>query len=230
MRRAINVGFALAVAIGGAASAEPIVYSIHGDADGELDGRAFSGAQFRLELRSDTVHTVTAIENGVTVYRNDQGHAILFLTRGAQTTVAHIAPNQIFVRYDPTNGVVGFGTHGIGPFYPVSLDWCGLPMGCGAIETGTPEITIVGALAQLKVAPHDSVFYPAAVEALATELRGRALLGGFLDACVSYDVINLRCPSIPGTPIKTDQGDLYFQKQTLFGKGVFTATVGRVGW
>src|SRR6266436_8823667 len=101
MRRAINVGFALAVAIGGGASAEPIVYSIHGDADGELDGRAFSGAQFRLELRSDTVHTVTAIENGVTVYRNDQGHAILFLTRGAQTTVAHIAPNQIFVRYDP---------------------------------------------------------------------------------------------------------------------------------
>ena len=188
MRRAIIVGFALAVAIGGGASAEPIVYSIHGDADGELDGRAFSGAQFRLELRSDTVHTVTAIENGVTVYRNDQGHAILFLTRGAQTTVAHIAPNQIFVRYDPTNGVVGFGTHGIGPFYP------------------------------------------AAVEALATELRGRALLGGFLDACVSYDVINLRCPSIPGTPIKTDQGDLYFQKQTLFGKGVFTATVGRVGW
>src|SRR5258708_39930969 len=89
------------------AGAVPIVYSVYGDVDGELNGQPFSGAQFRLELRSDTVHTATKIENGVTVYENDQGNALLYLTRGSQTTVVHIAANQVFVRSDPTNGIVG---------------------------------------------------------------------------------------------------------------------------
>jgi len=229
MKQAIVAGFGLLMAAAcGSAAAVPIVYSVYGTVDGELNGQRFSGAQFRLELRTDTVHTVTAIENGVTVYRNDQGNALLYLTRGTQTTVAHIATNQVFVRYDPTNGIVGFGTHGIGPLYPVSVGWCTVPLGCGRIGTGAPEITILGALAQLKAAPNDLVFYPAAVRALATELRGPALLTGFMDACLAYDVTKLVCPSIPSTPIRTDQGNLYFQKQTVLGKGIFTAATGSV--
>jgi hypothetical protein len=72
-------------------------------------------------------------------------------------TWLRIAANQVFVRYDPTNGIVGFGTHGIGPFYPVSVGWCTVPLGCGRIGTGAPDITILGALAQLKAAPNDLV-------------------------------------------------------------------------
>jgi hypothetical protein len=34
------------------------------------------------------------------------------------------------------------------------------------------------------------------------------------------------CPSIPSVAIKTDRGDLYFQKQSIFGHGTFTAVVG----
>ena len=228
MKQAIIAGFGFLIAAAcGSAAAVPIVYSVYGTVDGELNGQSFSGAEFRLELRTDTVHTVTAIENGVTVYRNDQGTALLVLTRGAVTTTVHIAANQVFVRYDPTNGIVGFGTHGIGPFYPVALDWCGLPMQCSPMGTGA-QITILGALAQLKAAPNDLVFYPAAVRALVTELRGPALLTGFMDACLAYDIKNLHCPSIPTTPIRTDHGNLYFQKQTVFGKGIFTAAIGNV--
>jgi hypothetical protein len=140
----------------------------------------------------------------------------------------HIAANQVFVRSDPTNGIVGFGTHSIGPLYPVSVGWCTLPLGCGKIDTSGPQITILGALAQLKAAPNDLVFYPAAVRALGMELKAPTLLTGFMDACLAYDVKNLRCPSIPTTPIKTDHGNLYFQKQTLYGKGIFTAATGSV--
>jgi len=82
----------------------------------------------------------------------------------------------------------------------------------------------VGALAQLKAAPNDLVFYPAAVCAQATELRGPALLTGFMDACLAYNVTKLVCLSTPSTPIKTDQGNLYFQKQTLFGHSIFVAS------
>jgi hypothetical protein len=229
MKQAIIAGFGFLMAAAcGSAGAVPIVYSVYGTVDGELNGQAFSGAEFRLELRTDTVHTLTAIENGVTVYRNDQGTALLYLTRGSQTTVVHIAASQVFVRSDPTNGIVGFGTHGIGPLYPVSVGWCTLPLGCGAIDTSAPQITILGALAQLKAAPNDLVFYPAAVRALGMELKAPTLLTGFMDACLAYDVKNLRCPSIPTTPIKTDHGNLYFQKQTLYGKGIFTAATGSV--
>jgi hypothetical protein len=229
MKQAIiaAIGFLVAAACGSAA-AVPIVYSIYGSVDGELNGQSFSEAEFRLELRTDTVHTVTAIENGVTVYRNNQGTALLYLTRGKVTTVAHIAANQLFVRYDPTNGIVSFGTNGIGPYYPVSLGWCTVPLGCGKIGTGFPQNSILGALAQLTVAPNDLVFYPAAVRAQATQLRSAALLTGFMDACLAYNVTRLVCPSIPSTPIRTDQGNLYFQKQSLYGHGIFVAAEGSV--
>ena len=36
------------------------------------------------------------------------------------------------------------------------------------------------------------------------------------------------CPSVPSLPIKTDQGNLYFQKQSVFGHGIFVAAEGSV--
>jgi len=220
------LGIALAAATCGGARAEPVLYSIYGAVDGRLNGQNFSDAQFRLDFRSDTVHTRAVVENGVTVYRNDRGNAVLFLTQGIATTVAHIAAEQIYVRYDPTNGVVGFGSFAIGPFYPVSLDWCGLPMDCGPMSPGVPVASTLGALAQLAVAPQDSMFYSPAVPHLATQLRSPALLDGYVDACYAVDVTTLSCPSIPPVAIRTDHGDLYFQKQNVFGHGIFTAVVG----
>ena len=165
----------------------PVLYSVYGVADGRLNGVQFSGAQFRLDFRSYTNDTRSVIENGVTVYRNDVGQAVLTLERGLSTTVSNIAPNQIFVRYDPTNGVVSFGSYAVGPFYPVALNWCTEPSGCPPIETNYPDFEILGALVQLRVSPQDSMFYSPAVPALATQLRGPALLGGFLYACLSFD-------------------------------------------
>jgi len=229
MNRAIIIALAFATAAAcGNSAAVPILFTVSGAVDGELNGQSFSDAKFRLDLRTDTADTVAVVENGVTVYRNELGQAELILTRGTQTTVAQIAANQIYVRYDPTNGVVGFGSFAVGPFYPVSLDWCGVPMQCGAVQTTSPQFNILGALVQLKVDPKDTVFYSSAVPGLATQLKGPALLGGFLDACYSID-LNTQppsCPSKPSVPIKTNQGNLYFQKQNIFGTGIFTAVTG----
>jgi hypothetical protein len=247
MRHALTLGFALLVAAtsGIAASSEPapdaaaipipppppvlvpVLYSLYGAVDGRLNGQAFSDALFRLDFRSYTADTKAVVENGVTIYRNDAGQAVLFLTRGGKTTVVNIAPNQIYARYDPTNGVVGFGSYAVGPFYPVSLDTCGVPP-CGPPATTSPEHSILGALAQLRQAAQDSMYYSPAVPKLTTQLRGPALLTGYVDACFSIviDPLPPHCPSIPSVPIKTDQGDLYFQKQSIFGHGIFTAVVG----
>ncbi len=205
----------------------PILYTVHGSVDGQLNGVAFSDAQFRLDFRSYTADVRTVVENGVTIYRNNTGQAVLFLTRGNTTTVANITANQIYVRYDPTNGVVGYGSYAIGPYYPVALNTCGQPP-CGPPQTTSAEGSILGALAQLKEATQDWMYYSPAVPKLATTLRGPALLTGFLDACYSISFAQLppSCPAKPGVAIKTDQGDLYFQKQDIFGGGVFTAVVG----
>jgi len=203
-----------------------VLYSLYGVADGQLNGVPFSGAQFRLDFRSYTIDTKSVVENGVTVYRNDVGQAVLTLQQGLSTTVANIEANQIFVRYDPTNGVVGFGSYAVGPYYPVVLTWCTEPAGCPPIESNYPDFQILGALIQLHEYPQDSMFYSPAVPKLATQLRGPALLGGFLYACLSFDFTTLTCPSIPSTPIKTDHGDLYFQTQTAYGGGIFTSIIG----
>ena len=227
MNRTHLAGLALLIATAcRTASAEPMVYAVYGAVDGLLNGEAFAGAEMKLELRTDTLQTVTVIEDAVTVFRNDHGNALLHLTRGALTTVVHIAANQIFVRYDPTNGIVSFGTRTIGPFYPVAVGWCTLPLGCGPIGTQVADGSITGALAQLKADPNDRMFYSPGVPAQATKLRGPTLLTGFMDACVAFDVAKNNCPTIPDTPIKTDHGDLYFQKQSIFGKGIFTAALG----
>ena len=229
MNRAITLALAFAAAAAcGTSTAEPILFTVSGAVDGELNGQSFTDAKFRLDLRTDTSHTVAVVQNGVTVYQNELGQAELILTRGTQTTTAVIAANQIYVRYDPTNGVVGFGSFAIGPFYPVALNWCGVPMQCGAVDTTYPEFNILGALVQLKVDPNDKVFYSSAVPGLATQLKGPALLDGFVDACYSIDLNTTpaSCPSKPTVPIKTNQGDLYFQKQSIFGSGSFTAVVG----
>ncbi|MBV8208465.1 MAG: hypothetical protein JO133_00220 [Burkholderiaceae bacterium] len=206
----------------------PVLYSVYGVADGQLNGLHFSGAQFRLDFRSYTIDTKSVIENGATVYRNDVGQAVLTLQQGLSTTVANIAANQIFVRYDATNGVVGFGSYAVGPFYPVALSWCTDPATCSSsqIGTGYADDMIVGALVQLREDPQDSMFYSPAVPHLATQLKGPALLGGFLYACLSFDFTTHTCPSIPSVPIKTDHGDLYFQTQSAYGGGIFTAILG----
>ena len=255
MRHAISLGFALlaAAATGGTASFAqapelapalpiqipppppprppplvPVLYTLYGTVDGTLNGVAFSDAELRLDFRSYTADVKAVIENGVTVFRNEVGQAMLFLTRGPATTVANIAPGQIYVRYDPTNGVVGFGSYAMGPFYPVSLDWCTQPTGCGPFATNSAESTLVGALGQLHFSPQDKMFYSPAVPALATQLRGPALLTGYLDACYAIVTYPLppHCPSPAPAPIKTDKGDLYFQTQSTFGSGIFTAVVG----
>jgi hypothetical protein len=229
MKRAIVMALWAGWLLLGAVSVEaaPIVYSFYGVASGQLGGVPFSEAQIRLDFNTDTATTVTAIENGATVYRNDQGQAVLVLSQGAMTKVAQIAPNQVFVRYDPANRLLTFGSYANGLYYPISLAWCVPQPQCVSMPWLIDDIgAIVYALGDIATNPSDSVLYPTGVAALATDLRGPALMTGFVTACgvpLSYNPGGWNCPSTAGTAIQTDRGDLYFQ-ESRFGMGIFTAT------
>jgi hypothetical protein len=219
-----SLGFLLYAAC---ATAVPIVYSFYGAGSGQLGGLAFSEAQIRLDFKTDTATTVTVIENGATVYRNDQGQAVFVLSQGPMTQVAQIAPNQIFVRYDPVNRLLTFGSYANSLFYPISLAWCAPQPQCVSMPLLIGDIgSVVYALGDIATNPSDSVLYPPAVAALATDLSGPALLTGLVTACavpLAYSG-GWNCPSTAPTAIQTDQGDLYFQESRV-GMGIFTATL-----
>jgi hypothetical protein len=224
------VGSAVAMTLAAfqAARAEPVVYTAYVITDGQLAGKAFSGAQVTMQFRGDTANVLTTIENGATVYRNNAGRTVMFITQGAQTQVVHIAPHQLYVRYDPLNGVIGFGSFAVGPTYPIKLG-CSFDAACEPNVIGTsgfPEGQSVSALQDVLNTPTDAPYYSADVLAQETNLQGPTVLGGYLVACVAYDFVVGRCPSIPASAITTDQGDLYFQGQLSVGKGIFSAVVG----
>jgi hypothetical protein len=118
------------------------------------------------------------------------------------------------VRYDPNNGVVGFGSYAAGIMYPMTLNCQGNP--CDGYWGG-----IVGALSD--IATNGSTRYSGAVAGLATHLQGPALLTGFVSYCLSGS--RTSCSS-PATPILTDQGPLrIFATGSNVGSGVFTANI-----
>jgi hypothetical protein len=230
MKHVLILGSALLMTVFcGAASAASIVYTAYVVTDGQLGGQKFSDAQVTLQFRGDSEDAVTTTENGTTVYRNDEGRAMVIITQGASTTVARIEPHQIYPRYEPLSGAVGFGSYAIGPHYPIVMGCVYSPIPCtpAVPSSGFPAGQLVTALQDMLVTPADSVYYSAPVQAQQTDLRGPALLGGYVVACVSFDLTNLQCPGIPATAIKTDQGDLYFQGQLGDGKGIFAAVVSR---
>lgn len=235
MRQLSGLGCAmtLAMAASGQASAAPVDYTAYLITDGQLGSWTFSQARVTLQFRADTENTVATTVNGATVYRNDHGHATVVITQGAKTVVADLGRNQIYVRYDPVNGSAGFGSYAVGSLYPIALGCEKSPATCNPADVvsstaaGSPGQQTLQALVDLNAAyATDSGYYSSAVPGLETNLKGPALLTGYAIACASYDFINGSCPSNPGTPITTDQGDLYFHGQDYSQKGIFTAVLG----
>src|SRR5215472_15535383 len=146
MKRSTSVGIAMSglLAIAGTAQAgQTIVYTLYAESNSVagvlLNGTALTG-QIEFRFRSDTSNVRQVQENGVYVWRIDTGNAMFTISQGSQRTVARILPNQVYVRYDPANGVIGFGSYAAGNYYPMSLNCQGYS--CDGFEGG-----IVGALA-----------------------------------------------------------------------------------
>jgi hypothetical protein len=206
-----------------AAAAHPVVYTVYAVTDGSLGQESFRNAQVRFALKSDTEHASMAHEDGADVYRNEQGELTVTIVRGGSVVTALVEPGQIYVRYDVTNGVVGFASYAIGPAYPLTLS-CGVysAFACPASRgQGEGFDQIVAALADIRSTPHDRVFYSAEVPSLVTTLAHQTLLTGYIGAC-AFPYIYGWCPGPPKIPIRTDHGDLYLQDEQASGTGMFT--------
>jgi hypothetical protein len=220
MKRSTSVSVVLCVFLGVAGTAafgKPVVYTLYSESNAvgsvQLGTTTLTGL-IRFEFKSDTSNTTQAQEGGVTVWRNDSGDASLTISQGSHTTVAHILPDQVYVRYDPTNGVVGFGSYAAGNFYPMTLNCQGSR--CNGFNGGT-----VGGLADINA--NSATNYAPDVAGLATQLQGAALLTGFVTYCVGGTSTSCRSPA---TPIQTDMGPLrIFAAGNNVGSGVFTAVV-----
>ena len=237
MKYSTMIGIAVISLFTGAASAETIVYKLYADTHPfvvQLGTQTLTGTVM-LELVSDTRYTRSVLENGVYVYRNDHGNASITVTQGSTRVTARIDPGQLFVRYDPTNAVVGFGSHalGLGVGYPLTLS-CDYPHnGCAFGSTNSMFTNtfgdIVSALADIKALSSEQTLYSLAVPGEATQLKGSTLLTGGIGSCTTaFDSTTSTCAS-PTTPINTDHGPLYIQWGNApyydGGKGIFTAAL-----
>ncbi|MCY0855024.1 hypothetical protein [Cupriavidus sp. D39] len=224
------LALAFGLAVSGIARAEPVVYTLHAVTDGKLGSQAFSQAQVVLTFRGDTRNVTIQTESGGVVYRNDQGEATVALIQDGKKSLAHIAAGQIYVRYDTTNGVVGFGSLATGPTYPLALSCqtaiyaitdCFGENGYTQHAEYSHADQIVSALADT----NQSILYSFS-SALPTSLTDSTLLTGYVSACAAgYPINSYICPSPPAVPIRTDLGDFYLQDQGYQDKGIFTVVV-----
>jgi hypothetical protein len=233
MRKALALGCVVAATLAAyaPARAEPIVYTGYGVADGTIGSWTFTQAQVTLQFRGDTRNTYTAPELGGNAYRNDVGFATIVITQGTTSVAAHLAPHQVYVRYNPTLGSAGFGSFAVGPLYPIVFS-------CFGAGTCDPTLTVANgdfpageilpALSHVLYSPGDAAYYsPALSDLLTADLRGPALLSGYVLACANYDSNNGVCPGAPSQPIVTDQGNLFFATQDASGKGFLNIMIGR---
>ena len=202
------------------AAATPVVYTLYAVTDGKLGSQTFSQAQVTITFRGNTSNVTTEQGQGAVVYRNDQGEATVTLTQRASKSVAHIAAGQIYVRYDPKNGTVGFASVTVGPTYPIYLGGGGFSNCIYGHQCLQPFNQIVSALADVAGYGPDQAFYSTNLEALSTNLTNSTLLTGYIDSACVPPAPSVACSS----PIHTDLGDLYLQYS--YGKGIFTVEVG----
>jgi hypothetical protein len=222
---AVLLALTMGLVVIGSASADPVVYTLYAETTGSLGSQAFSEAPVSIVFKGDTQDVTMHLEQGAVVYRLERGEATLKLTQGANTTVARIADGEIYVRYDTTNGVVGFGSP-ISTTYPATLS-CNVPCAYGQPQQ-LGFNTIVSALADTAAVPQDASLYSANLTALPTSLTKSTLLTGYFKTCVS---LNAPPFCLPGstTPIHTSLGDFYLRDGPSNGgslnKAIFTVEV-----
>lgn len=196
------------------AEATSVVYTLNTVSDGKLGNMPFTEAPVVIQFHGDTRNVVKESSAAGNVFANYQGYATVTVTINQKQYTAHFASGEIFVRYDTTNGLVGFGS-AISPTYPVTL-------GCGnsdcTLGDGETSNGIAQALALLAADPATySSLLSTAVENLPASLARTTLLTGSTHACpVAYTMDSsgfpIACAPSPPIPVlHTDQGDFYLE-------------------
>lgn len=220
-----SIGVAtVALAVCGGVQAKPVVYTLRTVSDGQLGSLTLIQAAITITFSGDTRNVKTVVNSaGDIVYTNSQGEATVTVTMAGRTVKATFAPGQIYVRYDTTNGAVGFGS-AIAPTYPLTI-------GCGTVSCLTADDERYGIVATLvdqsagdlvdSISPN--------VLALPANLSQATILTGATSACaVAYNAAGV-CPAAAPNALKTDHGGFYLQDQyfsSLVYYGGFTDCCG----
>jgi hypothetical protein len=111
------------IALGAAAHATPVVYTLRTVADGKLGSHVFAEALVTIQMKADTRDVQKQpSSNGGFVYTNQVGTVTVRIDDASgRSTRATFASGEVYVRYDSGNGIAGFGS-ALSPSYPVALD------------------------------------------------------------------------------------------------------------
>ena len=240
MKAAVLAGAAAASV---AANADPVVYTLRTVADGQLGSRTFYEAlvTFRLVSSTASVQSQSA-PNGQHIYTNKWGVATVVVDDGYRTSVAIFAPGEVYVRYDTSTGIVGFGSP-ISPTYPIALGCtnyadANYTHDCAQGDWGQQGINYelgqyngtANAQADIAANPGDSIYSSDAALSVPTSLSQTTLLTGRAHSCAtSYTVISNNelsvCPSPAPRGLRTDKGGFFLQDQY----GIFDGRLANTG-
>jgi hypothetical protein len=203
------------LAAASSADAAPVVYSLQTVSDGELGTQSFKQAAVTLTFRGDTEDVVPdPSATSAAVYKIVVGDATVSVMINEKVFDAHFRRGEVFVRYDVTNGLVGFGS-AISATYPVTL-------GCGNSNCSSIDVySVYDGIASI-LASHETDV-TAATLALPTGLTHSTLLTGFTQECpIPYvedpnNQFQLLCPSVPLYPLRTDKGNFSLRDPFSWG-------------
>jgi hypothetical protein len=113
--------------------AAPIVYTLQTVGDGALGNFSFTEAEITIVFESNTsmVEATPSSAGYGTLFVNRKGVARVTITQFGKRVEATFESGEIYVFYDTGRGIAGFGSPGISPTYPVTLD-------CSNTVNGTP--------------------------------------------------------------------------------------------
>jgi hypothetical protein len=223
----------LLMTIAGVAAARPVTYKLTTVTDGKLGNTAFTAAVVTIDLVSDTRWVTTTATDGKIVYENSHGTATLTVFAAGKSTVATFRPGQVFVRFDATDGIVGFGST-VGSTYPFAIDCYNQACTTGIPIPNEPTFDyayngVASAVADIAATPADVVNYSAPTAALTANLSQPTLMTGYVNACAAYDA-GWNCPSPPSVLLQTNRGAFYVQDTSgQYNVARFTVSVTQEG-
>jgi hypothetical protein len=175
-----------------------VTYHMFLVSDVSLNGQLFQGASIHLSFRSSTRNVMQGA--GPNSAMSSRGTATVEIKKDGRTMVAHFAPGQIYVYFDPATGV-GFGSLSGGPAYPAVLAPTYVH-GDTELFAAVSDILINGS------SSYGTYSQPTIDLAQTTDLKHETMLADFVSSCADFDFGSGYCKDLSTIPVlETDKGD-----------------------
>ena len=196
-----------------------MTYNIFFISDVSLGAHSFSNAKINLSFTSHPSNVQPLAGAGPNAYINKRGAARIVITKDSQTISAEIAPDQLYVFFNPNTATVGFGSYA-----PDGSRQLAYPVILTADFSLSPQL--LEDVSDIIMNPNDAQLYSPETQALAqvADLKHPTLLADFVSSCTAFtfDPANgiICSPQAPPAGLMTDKGLLYIP-ENFFGWGVF---------